>query len=99
MIWQVVAAIPAGRVATYGQVARVAGYPGHARYVGSVLKGLPSNTRLPWHRVINAQGKSSFPVNSSAYNEQVKRLSCEGVDVSEGKISLARYGWAAVGLR
>ena len=52
IIWQVVASIPYGTVATYGQVAQLAGLPGYARYVGATLKQLPKDTLLPWHRVI-----------------------------------------------
>lgn len=58
-IWQVVSMIPAGKVATYGQVARLAGIPSHARYVGTTLSRLPPQSRLPWHRVVNASLKIS----------------------------------------
>jgi methylated-DNA-protein-cysteine methyltransferase-like protein len=67
IVWQVVASIPEGKVATYGQVAKIAGYPSQARYVGATLRNLPKNTALPWHRVINAQGRISFPSDSEAY--------------------------------
>ena len=60
-IWQVVALIPPGRVATYGDVARQAGMPGAARRVGRALGALPAGTRLPWHRLINARGRISPP--------------------------------------
>ena len=60
-VWQIVHDIPSGHVATYGQIAILAGLPGHARYVGTVLKNLPSQSRLPWHRVVNAKGCISFP--------------------------------------
>lgn len=60
-IWTVVAAIPVGRVATYGQVAELAGLPRGARAVGLAMARLPAGTRLPWHRVINATGKVSIP--------------------------------------
>src|SRR5262245_154669 len=59
-IYAVVRRIPKGRVATYGQVAALAGYPGHARQVGYALSALPSGTALPWHRVINARGEISL---------------------------------------
>jgi len=58
-VWQVVSMIPAGKVATYGQVARLAGIPTHARFVGSVLGQLPARSKLPWHRVLNASFKIS----------------------------------------
>ena len=68
-IWQIVAAIPQGSVATYGQIARMAGLPTYARYVGTTLKKLPNDSRLPWHRVVNGKGQISFPVNSPAWRK------------------------------
>ena len=47
-VWQLVAQIPKGRIATYGQIARLAGYPSHARFVGRTLSNLPKGTKLPW---------------------------------------------------
>ena len=93
MIWQVVAAIPPGRVATYGQVASLAGVCGSARLVGRCLSQLPADTRLPWFRVINASGKISFPVGSDGYERQVKRLQEEGIAVLSGRISLTKFRW------
>jgi methylated-DNA-protein-cysteine methyltransferase-like protein len=90
-IWRVVSAIPAGCVATYGQVARLAGLPRRARLVGQVLG--EAGTELPWHRVINAQGRSSLPANSRGQREQKRRLREEGVVFSGGRVDLARYGW------
>ena len=58
-IYAVVAAIPYGRVATYGQVAALAGLSGHARQVGYALHALPEGSTLPWHRVVNARGEVS----------------------------------------
>ena len=58
-IYEVVERIPHGRVATYGQVAALAGAPRHARQVGYALYDLPSGQSLPWHRVINAKGEVS----------------------------------------
>ena len=90
---QVVGAIPKGKVATYGQIAKLAGYPGYARQVGSTLKNLPRDTELPWYRVINAQGRISFPPGSSAYRKQKELLEAEGVLVQSNRISLRRFGW------
>ncbi len=78
-IWQVVAAIPKGQVATYGQVARLAGMPSHARFVGRTLSNLPSATRLPWHRVINASLRISRRANGAAVAAQRLLLEKEGV--------------------
>lgn len=85
--------IPAGKVVTYGQLASLANLPRAARLAGTVLRDLPEGSQLPWHRVINAQGRLSLPVNSPGYNEQVRRLLEEGVEVKQGKISLRRFGW------
>lgn len=93
MIWQVVAAIPVGKVATYGQVAEQAGVPGAARLVGRCLSQLPEDSRLPWFRVINASGRISLPVGSEGYLRQVKLLQEEGVAVLNGKIRLADFRW------
>ncbi|MGD2117196.1 MAG: MGMT family protein [Chromatiales bacterium] len=93
IIWQIVASIPKGKVATYGQVARLAGFPNHAHYVGSVLKQLPKGSKLPWHRVINAQGKISFPQGSDAFNRQRRLLEAEGMVFVGNKLSLSTYGW------
>ena len=79
---------------TYGQLAKIAGLPGAARLAGTILCQLPENTELPWHRVVNAQGKISMPENSSGYIEQVKRLKAEGVSVNNGKIRLKEFQWS-----
>lgn len=92
-IWQVVHQIPAGRVASYGEIARLAGLPGRARLAGHTLKNLPKPTHLPWHRVCNAQGKLSLPPDSLGYTEQRQRLEAEGIDLTTGTIALSRYGW------
>lgn len=76
-VWQVVSMIPPGSVATYGQVAALAGMPRHARFVGSVLRRLPSDTRLPWHRVVNAALRISL--RGGGEDEQKRRLLDEGV--------------------
>lgn len=78
-VWLVVIHIPPGHLASYGEVARRAGMPGKARFVGYALSKLPEDTRVPWHRVINAQRHLSFPVESAAYHNQKARLLSEGV--------------------
>lgn len=92
-IWQVVHQIPRGKVSSYGQVARLAGLPGYARYVGHVMKNLPEGTRLPWHRVANSQGRLSFPRDSSAYRTQKQRLEDEGIVFVNGRFSLKKFAW------
>lgn len=93
-IWQVVAAIPPGRVATYGAIARHAGLPGAARRVGAALRGLPAATRIPWHRVINASGRLSLPEDSATWRLQRERLQAEGVEFrANGSVDLDRFHW------
>ena len=92
-IWQVVHMIPSGKVATYGQVAALAGLPKAARFAGSSLKGLPTATRIPWHRVINAQGRISLPKTSPSYKKQLQRLKEEDVLIQNGRIALKDYQW------
>lgn len=91
-IWHVVGNIPWGTVATYGQVARLAGLPRGARRVGRVLARLPPGSRLPWHRVVNARGRVSL--GGAAGRDQEARLRDEGVEFHDGRISLARFRWA-----
>lgn len=94
-IWSTVADIPAGCVATYGQVARLAGLPRHARLVGYALHATPDGLEIPWHRVINARGEISFPPGSAQHAEQRARLEAEGVVFIGGRVDLDRYGWQA----
>ena len=90
-VWQVVGSIPAGAVATYGQVAELAGLPRGARRVGRILSNLPAGTRLPWHRVVNAQGRVSLP--GSAGVQQRRRLRGEGIVMRDGRVDLAQFRW------
>ena len=93
-IWQVIMMIPAGKIATYGDVARQAGLPGGARRVGRSLRNLPRGTTIPWYRVINAQGRISLPEGSTSYYTQRERLEAEGlVFLGNGRISMRRYRW------
>ena len=95
-IWAVVRRIPAGRVATYGQVARIAGLGGAARLVGYALHALPeSNHRVPWQRVINSQGRVSQRGLGGPELVQRRLLEREGVkfDLRE-RVDLAKYGWS-----
>jgi methylated-DNA-protein-cysteine methyltransferase-like protein len=130
-IWAVVRKIPAGRVATYGQIAAEAGFPKQPRLGGYAMAKLPaelavlgetspdpgkpgpairgrargvaarpareSATPCPWHRVINAQGRISFPKGSARYREQKRRLEAEGVVFLRGRVDLARVRWRARG--
>lgn len=84
-----VAAIPRGRVATYGQVADLAGMPRHARLVGRTLANLPKGSRLPWHRVVNAALTISPRGDDRAMHEQRRRLEREGVNFVGARIARA----------
>ncbi|MEH6454658.1 MAG: MGMT family protein [Psychromonas sp.] len=77
--------IPVGHLVTYGQLSKLAGYPNHARYVGRLLSKLPKDTKLPWFRVINGQGKISL--RGEAFIRQKALLESEGISISDtGKI-------------
>jgi methylated-DNA-protein-cysteine methyltransferase-like protein len=91
LIWQVVAGIPKGKVASYGQVAELAGLPGYARYVGTTLSRLPGGTKLPWHRVVNASMKIAER-GGSRMLEQRHLLEAEGVVLLGEKI-LKHHRW------
>lgn len=94
-IYAVVSAIPEGRVATYGQVASLAGIPGHARQVGYALHALPETSEVPWQRVINARGEVS-PRSGLGWVEGYQRhlLEEEGVVFDEcGRVDLGRFRW------
>lgn len=88
-----IAQIPRGRVATYGQIAQLAGYPGRARQVGYALAGMPDGLDLPWHRVINAQGRVSPRTASEFHRMQRDMLVAEGVPFCEGRVDLQVYRW------
>jgi methylated-DNA-protein-cysteine methyltransferase-like protein len=91
-IWKAVAEIPRGQVASYGGIARRAGAPRRARLVGHALKVAPASLKLPWHRVLNAQGRISLPAGSKAHRTQRRLLEEEGVVFRRGKVDLSRAG-------
>jgi methylated-DNA-protein-cysteine methyltransferase-like protein len=93
-ICAVVRRIPRGRVATYGQVARVAGLGENARLVGYAMAALPDDTTVPWQRVVNAQGRVSLRSVAGADALQRALLEREGVRFdARGRIDLAVHGW------
>lgn len=92
MTW--VKRVPKGRVATYGQIAALAGKPHGARGVGWILNSCAKSHKLPWQRVINSQGKISFPKRTDEFQQQRKLLLKEKVLVDpDGRVSLLDYGW------
>lgn len=99
-IYSVVKRIPRGRVATYGQVALLAGIPRRARQVGYALHVLPDDSVVPWHRVVNAGGRISLHSGPTLRAIQRHLLECEGVSFGEdGRLDLNRFQWQPDGGR
>jgi methylated-DNA-protein-cysteine methyltransferase-like protein len=96
-IWQTVQAIPYGKIASYGQIADLAGLPGRARLVGKALGKVPKNgwrgEQVPWFRVVNSQGKISFPIENENFIRQKERLQDEQIVVIGSRIRLADFQW------
>ena len=93
-IYAVVRRIPRGRVATYGQVAELAGLGGHARQVGYALHRSPDERQLPWHRVVNAAGQVSRRREPGSDYLQRSLLEGEGLHFDEReRVDLDRYRW------
>ena len=93
-IYRIVRRIPRGRVATYGQIAELAGLDGHARQVGYALHAVPSSQKLPWHRVINSRGEVSARTNGDSHELQRHLLEAEGIVFdSRGRTDLRRFQW------
>ena len=86
--------MPPGRVVTYGQVAALAGIPGHARQVGYALHALAPGSDVPWQRVINARGEVSARAEAEWEGYQRHLLAEEGIELdARGRVDLARYRW------
>ena len=92
-IWHTVLAIPEGRVASYGQIADLAGLPGRARLVGRALGEAPNDLILPWYRVVRGDGRIAFPAGSSQAERQKQRLQEEEVVVLNNRIRMNHFGW------
>ena len=93
-VYRVVRRIPAGRVATYGQVAALAGMPGAARQVGWALHAISEEDDVPWQRVINARGEISSRGIREIEHYQRALLESEGVNFNEaGRVDLACFAW------
>jgi methylated-DNA-protein-cysteine methyltransferase-like protein len=94
LIWSVVRKVPRGRVATYGQIAEVAGLEGHARQVGYALHNLPARSNVPWHRVVNSKGEISARTGGDSHELQRLLLEAEGIEFdAKGRMDLKRYRW------
>lgn len=92
-IRETICEIPPGNVASYGQIAEIAGIPRGARQVGYTLRHLPANHNVPWHRVVQSSGRIAFEENSGQFDEQQNRLIMEGVMVKAGRVDMARFRW------
>ncbi len=92
-IRETIADIPRGSVASYGQIAEIAGIPRGARQVGYALRTLPDGLELPWHRVLQASGRIAFDPDSRQFAKQRRRLEAEGVPVVGGRVDMGRYRW------
>ena len=92
-ILTVVAQIPFGYVASYGQIARLAGLPQHARLVGYILKNLDQDSDVAWHRVVNSQGCIRTQNIQQGQNLQRSLLLQEGVLVHNNRVNLKRFAW------
>ena len=91
--YQIIEQIPKGKVATYGQIATLAGCPGQARQVGYALNALSEDRGVPWHRVINGRGEISLKAGYG-YELQRSLLEAEGVEFGlNRKIDLGKYLW------
>lgn len=89
--------IPYGQVSSYGRIADLAGFPRRARQVSKSLQHASQNglTDIPWHRVVNSQGKIAFPQQHPLYLKQIALLKQEGISVNHGKVKLSQYLWQA----
>jgi methylated-DNA-protein-cysteine methyltransferase-like protein len=93
-IWRVARRIPRGRVISYGQLAELAGFPRAARQAGYAMAALPSASRVPWQRVVNARGEISPRRDPGGEWVQRVLLEREGIEFdANGRIDLRRYGW------
>lgn len=93
-VMQQIRSIPVGKVATYKQIAELAGKPQGSRGVSWILHSCSTTYKLPWHRVLNSQGKISFEIRSANFNRQKKFLEKECVQLTrEGKLDLLQYQW------
>jgi methylated-DNA-protein-cysteine methyltransferase-like protein len=92
--YEIIKKIPKGKVATYGQIAALAGYPGYARQVGYALNSLPEGSDVPWHRVINSKGMVS--VRKTGGHENIQRILLEDDGIifdKNHRVSLKKFQW------
>jgi len=92
-LYALLMALPTGKLCSYGELAKRSGYPNYARHVGKTLSKLPKESKLPWHRVVNSQGKLSL--DGERFVAQKQRLEAEGITINEtGKVvNFKQYLW------
>ncbi len=93
-IYHTISLIPAGKVASYGQIADLAGLPGRARLVGHYLKASTNTASLPWYRVLKTSGQIAFPDGSDKAIVQSELLLTEGVTVKNNRVNMDKFQWA-----
>ena len=94
-ILTVISQIPHGNVASYGQIAKLAGIPRNSRQVGYVLKNLEAGSGIPWYRVVNSKGEISHRHDPESMAYQCELLENEGIEIDpiRRRVSLEEYGW------
>lgn len=97
LFYAIIRRVPCGRVATYGQIAKLAGLPKHSRHVGVALRNLPKGSRIPWHRIVNGRGEIANRLAKPARDcetEQYGRLLDEGIEFDvKNRIPLKQFQW------
>lgn len=96
MIYDVIRQIPYGKVASYGQVAALAGNRRWSRVVGYALHAVPADSNLPCHRVVTKEGKVSAAFGSGVENRQTELLKAEGVEFVDGHVDMKKYQWRKI---
>jgi len=92
-IWKTIKVVPKGKVASYGQIADLAGLPGRARLVGKALGHAPKSLNLPWYRILRSSGQLAFEKGSQQAENQKGLLQQENVVVLNNRVKLKDYGW------
>ncbi len=92
-LWETIRDVPAGSVASYGQIAEIAGIPRGARQTAYALRVAPDGHDLPWFRIITASGKLAFAPGSAPFRKQKRLLEDEGVRVVNGRVDMKVYRW------
>lgn len=87
----ILSSVPKGTVVSYGQVAELAGLGKGARQVGRILRALPEDTQIPWHRVVSACGFISLP--EPGRTQQIRQLDLENISVSNGRVDMKQHRW------